>query len=127
LHPVRPGHGWSPVRAVRTRRASHASGPGARGQGLFRKAIRTYLHGRHIRATISERRGQRANRARSSAKGGRAPACDRVAYRRRNIVGRCFQRLNQFRAIATPNDKTALSYQAMIELATLTSGFEDAP
>ena len=56
------------------------------------KAIRTYLRQRHIRATIPERRDQRANRARRGAKGGRPPAFD----------------------------KTALSYQAMIDLATLT-------
>jgi transposase len=35
------------------------------------------------------------------------------------VVERCFQRLKQFRAIATRHDKTTLSYQAMIDLATL--------
>jgi transposase len=89
-------------------------------KGYSSKAIRTYLRSRHIRATIPERRDQRANRARRGALGGRPPAFDRDAYRRRNIVERCFQRLKQFRAIATRYDKTALSYQAMIDLATLT-------
>ncbi|MEV8612132.1 IS5/IS1182 family transposase, partial [Amycolatopsis sp. NPDC051373] len=31
----------------------------------------------------------------------------------------CFNRLKQFRAIATRFDKTALSYRGMIDLATL--------
>lgn len=89
-------------------------------KGYSSKAIRAYLRRRGIRATIPERRDQRANRARRGAKGGRPPGFDRVAYRRRNIIERCFQRLKQFRAIATRYDKTALSYQAMIDLATLT-------
>jgi transposase len=89
-------------------------------KGYSSKAIRTYLRQRGIRATIPERRDQRANRARRGTKGGRPPAFDKAAYRRRNVVERCFQRLKQFRAIATRYDKTALSYQAMIDLATLT-------
>ena len=51
--------------------------------------------------------------------GGRPPAFEHVAYRRRNVVGRCFNRLKQFRAIATHLDKTATSYRGVIDLATL--------
>ena len=51
--------------------------------------------------------------------GGRPPTFDRIAYQRRNVVERCFQRLKQYRAIATRYDKTATSYQGMIDLATL--------
>jgi transposase len=40
-------------------------------------------------------------------------------YPRRNIVERCFNRFKQYPAIATRYDKTATSYQAMIDLATL--------
>jgi transposase len=43
-------------------------------------------------------------------------------YRHRNMVERCVQRLKQHRAIATRYDKTATSYQAMIDLATLLMG-----
>ncbi|KOV81795.1 transposase [Nocardia sp. NRRL S-836] len=89
------------------------------------KSIRAHLRRRGIRATIPERRDQRANRARRGRAGGRPPAFDSMIYKRRNVVERCFNRLKQFRAIATRYDKTALSYQAMIDLATLTSGFED--
>ena len=49
----------------------------------------------------------------------RPPAFDRTACKRRNIVERCFNRLTQFRAIATRFDKTAISYRGMIDLATL--------
>jgi transposase len=43
---------------------------------------------------------------------GRPPAFDPVAYKRRNVVERCFNRLKQYRAIATRYDKTALSFHA---------------
>ena len=70
---------------------------------------------------------KRANRTRRGATGCRPPVFDKTAYRRRNIVERCFQRLTQFRVIATPYDKTALSYQATIDLATRHLWLEDAP
>lgn len=89
-------------------------------KGYSSKSIRAQLRRRGIRATIPERRDQRANRARRGQAGGRPPAFDPVIYKRRNVVERCFNRLKQFRAIATRYDKTALSYQAMIDLATLT-------
>jgi transposase len=40
-------------------------------------------------------------------------------YRRCNVVERCFGHLKRYRAIATRYDKTALSYQGTIDLATL--------
>jgi transposase len=89
-------------------------------KGYSNKAIRGYLRQRHIRTTIPERRDQQNNRTRRGSAGGRPPTFDRIAYRRRNVVERCFQRLKQFRAIATRYDKTATSYQAMIDLAILT-------
>jgi transposase len=88
-------------------------------KGYSSKANRAYLRRRGIRAVIPERRDQQANRARRGRAGGRPPAFDKTAYRRRNIVERCFNRFKQYRAIATRYDKTALSYRAMIDLATL--------
>ena len=58
-------------------------------------------------------------KTRRGSRGGRPPAFDPLIYRRRNVVERCFNRLKQYRAIATRYDKTALSYQGMIDLATL--------
>jgi transposase len=89
-------------------------------KGYSSRAIRAHLRRRGIRATIPERRDQRANRARRGRSGGRPPAFHPAINKRRNVVERCFNRLKQFRAIATRYDKTALSYQAMIDLATLT-------
>ncbi len=89
-------------------------------KGYSSRAIRAYLRRRPIPTTIPERADQQAHRRRRGRTGGRPPAFDAVAYRRRNVVERCFNRLKQFRAIATRYDKTALSYQAMIDLATLT-------
>jgi transposase len=83
------------------------------------RAIRTYLRHRGITATIPERRDQQANRRRRGRAGGRPPAFDPKIYKRRNVIERCFNRLKQYRAIATRYDKTALSYQGMIDLATL--------
>lgn len=88
-------------------------------KGYSTQAIRAELRRRHISATIPQRRDQRANRRRRGKSGGRPPAFDPLAYKRRNIVERCFNRLKQYRAIATRFDKTAISYQGMIDLATL--------
>ena len=88
-------------------------------KGYSSRANRAYLRRRGIRATIPERADQQANRARRGSAGGRPPAFDPVIYKRRNVVERCFNRLKQYRAIATRYDKTALSFQAMIDLATL--------
>lgn len=72
-----------------------------------------------IAEAILERSDQQANRRRRGAAGGRPPVFDPVAYRRRNVVEqRCFNRLEQYRAIATRYDKTATSYRGMLDLAT---------
>lgn len=107
-HPrTRPGRPWRrPARVLADKAYSS-------------RAIRAYLRRRGIKATIPERRDQQAGRLRRGAKGGRPPAFDPQIYKRRNIVERCFNRLKQYRAIATRYDKTAQSYQAMIDLATL--------
>ena len=88
-------------------------------KGYSSRANRDYLRRRGIRATIPERRDQQANRARRGSAGGRPPAFDKTTYKRRNIVERRFNRFKQYRAIATRYDKTATSYQGMIDLASL--------
>lgn len=88
-------------------------------KGYSSRALRAYLRRRGITATIPERADQQTNRHRRGSRGGRPPAFDHAAYRRRNVIERCFQRLKQHRAIATRYDKTATSYQGMIDLATL--------
>ncbi|MBX9252990.1 transposase [Desmonostoc muscorum CCALA 125] len=44
---------------------------------------------------------------------------DKSIYCQRNWVERCFNRLNQFRCIATRYDKKADNYLAMLTLASI--------
>jgi transposase len=83
------------------------------------RAIRQRLRRRGIRAVIPERTDQKANRTRRGRTGGRPPAFDRDLYKARNVVERCFNRLKQFRAVATRFDKLAARYRAGLHLAAL--------
>lgn len=83
------------------------------------RAIRQMLRRRGIRAVIPERADQKANRVRRGQAGGRPPAFDRDLYKARNVVEHCFNRLKQFRAIATRFDKLAARYRAGLHLAAL--------
>jgi len=83
------------------------------------RAIRESLRRRGIRAVIPERADQKVNRVRRGRAGGRPPAFDRDLYKARNVVERCFNRLKQFRAIATRFDKLASRYRAGLHLAAL--------
>jgi transposase len=46
------------------------------------------------------------------------PACDFKAYKDRNRIERMFNKLKQFRRIATRFDKTATSFAAFLALAS---------
>ncbi|MES9512040.1 IS5 family transposase [Streptomyces sp. NPDC000609] len=83
------------------------------------RAIRVALRHRGIKATIPGRSDQVGNRRRKGSTGGRRPAFDREAYKHRNVVERCFNRLKQFRAVATRFDKPATRYQAGLPLSSL--------
>ncbi|MDT0616440.1 transposase [Streptomyces sp. DSM 40712] len=50
---------------------------------------------------------------------GNGLAFDRELYKARNVVERCFNRLKQFRAIATRFDELATRYKAGVHLAAL--------
>ncbi len=88
-------------------------------KGYSSKAIRTWLRRRSIPHTIPERADQVRNRLRRGSRGGRPPAFDKQVYKRRNVVERCFNRLKQWRGIATRYDKTAQSYTAAVTLASI--------
>lgn len=88
-------------------------------KGYSSRAIRTWLRLRGICHTIPERADQIRNRLRRGSRGGRPPAFDKQFYKRRNVVERCFNRLKQWRGIATRYDKTAESYRAAVALASL--------
>ncbi len=76
------------------------------------KAIRRLLRSRRIGCTIPERSDQKAWRQRRGSYGGRPPAFDRGAYKRRNLVERCIGWLKHYRAVATRFDKLATHYRA---------------
>ncbi|GEB55307.1 hypothetical protein GCM10017674_81050 [Streptomyces gardneri] len=81
------------------------------------RAIRDHLRARGIRTVIPIPADQRANRLRRGSLGGRPPAFDREAYKQRNTVERCINRLKQWRGIATRYEKTATIYLAGLHIA----------
>ncbi len=85
-------------------------------KGYSYARCRTALRRRGIAHTIPERDDQRARRA---GRPGRKPAFDQAAYRRRNVVERCINRLKQWRGIATRYEKWAATYRAMVVVAAL--------
>ncbi|GGX67290.1 IS5 family transposase [Streptomyces hiroshimensis] len=76
------------------------------------RAIRDHLRRRGIKAVIPIPADQQAHRRRRGSYGGRPPAFDREAYKQRNTVERCINRLKQWRGITTRYDKTATVYLA---------------
>jgi transposase len=87
-------------------------------KGYPSRVNRTYLARRGIQANIPDRDDQLANRKRRGSAGGRPPALNPGLYRRRNVVERSFNRLKNWRGIATRTDKTARNYRAGILLAS---------
>ncbi|WP_327290135.1 IS5 family transposase [Streptomyces sp. NBC_01198] len=83
------------------------------------RGFSAYLSQRGIACTIPDKNDQQRHRHNRGRHGGRPPAFDRQIYRQRNVVERCFNRLKGFRGIATRYDKTATSYEAAINLASL--------
>lgn len=77
-------------------------------KGYSSGAIRRYLARRGIRATIPRRRDEM-----------RPGPFDREAYRQRNRVERCINRLKQYRRIATRYEKRAANYLAMLTLVAI--------
>jgi transposase len=88
-------------------------------KGYSSRAIRTYLRRRGITHTIPERADQQAGRTRRGSRGGRPPAFNKLIYRHRNVVERCFNRLKQCRSLATRYDKTSSSFHATVTIAAL--------
>ncbi|MEU9289473.1 IS5 family transposase [Streptomyces sp. NPDC048275] len=81
------------------------------------RAIREHLRKRGIRAVIPVPADQQGHRLRRGSRGGTPPAFDRDAYKQRNTVERCINRLKQWRGIATRYDKTATTYLAGLHIA----------
>ncbi|WP_411577514.1 IS5 family transposase [Streptomyces sp. Je 1-4] len=83
------------------------------------RAIRRHLRRRGIRSVISQPTDQIGHRQRRGRLGGRPPAFDAEAYKQRNTVERCINRLKQWRGLAMRTDKLAIAYQAALHLAAI--------
>lgn len=83
------------------------------------RAIHRHLRRRGIRAVIPQPADQAAHRKRLGRLGGRPPAFDREAYKQRNTVERCINKLKQWRGLATRYDKTATIYLSGLHLAAI--------
>ncbi|WP_170176974.1 transposase [Myceligenerans xiligouense] len=57
----------------------------------------------------------------------RPPVFDAEAYKGRNVVERCFNRLKQFRALATRYTKRAAYYRTELTLAAIILWLRDSP
>lgn len=77
-------------------------------KGYSSSKIRCYLRRRGIRYSIP-RKDNEKHRGKF----------DKALYRQRNQVERCFNRLKQFRRIATRYEKKAENYLAMLTLASI--------
>ncbi len=83
------------------------------------RAIRTPLRRAGILAVIPQPSDQAANCKRRGSRGGRPPAFDRDAYKQRNTVERCINKLKQWRGLPTRYDKTATIYIAGPHIAAI--------
>ena len=80
-------------------------------------STRRALQARRIAHSIPERSDQIAHRHSKGSRGGRPPAFTPERYAGRNVVERCFNRLKQFRALATRYAKRAVYYRSTVLLA----------
>ncbi|WP_233601156.1 MULTISPECIES: IS5 family transposase [Micromonospora] len=85
-------------------------------KGYAHDSTRRALRQRGIRHVIPERSDQVARRAAKGSTGGRPPSFDQAIYRKRNVVERCFNRLKQWRDLATRYAKRASLYRASLVL-----------
>lgn len=82
-------------------------------------STRTALRQRRIAFTCPERVDQIERRQAKGRRGGRPPVFDQAIYAQRNVVERCFNRLKQFRDLATRYAKRAAYYRAEIIIASI--------
>lgn len=83
------------------------------------RANRALLRSRAIKATIAEPSDQAGHRKNRGRAGGRPPAFDPVAYKGRNVVERSFNRIKDWRALATRYDKLAITYRGGVVLRAI--------
>jgi transposase len=91
------------------------------------RANRQALRDKRITATIPQPRDQIANRLRKGRNGGRPPAFDPAAYKRRNQVERGFNRRKHWRGLATRYDKLGAHFQATLDLVEMLDWLRAVP
>ncbi|MFF7234535.1 IS5 family transposase [Streptomyces sioyaensis] len=111
----------APIRVPRTRLGRPRTRPTAVLADLAysSRAIRGHLRQRGSRTVIPQPTDQIGHRRRRGRNGGRPPGFDAEAYKQRNTVERCINRLKQWRGLAMRTDKLALAYQAALHLAPI--------
>ncbi len=82
-------------------------------------STRQAMRQRGISMVCPERDDQTAHRAATGSRGGRPPAFDTDLYKQRNVVERCFNRLKQFRDLATRYAKRSAYYRASLTIAAI--------
>ncbi len=88
-------------------------------KGYPSKANRAWLRAQGIAATIPERDDQIAHRLRRPGRPIDFGEVQRVRYRGRNVVERCFNKLKAWRGLAMRTDKLARNHHAAITLAAV--------
>ena len=83
------------------------------------RAHRALLRRRGVRVVIPEPDDQKRNRARRGSRGGRPVGFDSSDYKNRNVVERCFNKLKNWRGLATRYDKHALVFRGGVVLAAI--------
>lgn len=77
-------------------------------RGYDAKSIRARMQDRDVLPVIPMRKSRR-----------KRAGVDRLLYRLRNLVERCFNRFKNTRRVATRNDKTAESFLDFIHIASI--------
>jgi transposase len=80
---------------------------------------RALLRSRRITAVIPEPADQAANRKRKGAAGGRPVSYDAEDYKGRNVVERFFNRMKNWRGLASRYDKLATVFRGSVILAAI--------
>ena len=83
------------------------------------KVHRDALRARGVKVVIPEKTDQQANRKNRGSHGGRPVDFDAEAYKGRNVVERAFNKLKEWRGLATRYDKHALIYRGGMLLASI--------
>lgn len=83
------------------------------------RVYREQLRARGIACVCPEREDAKRYRLAKGRAGGRPPAFDVEAYRGRNVIERCFNRLKDFRCVATRYEKRGRSFRACVLVAMM--------